>query len=135
MFINHDLGPKINKAYDPYVISVGVVVILLLLMSLGIGLYSCNWSYFLNHCVTVIFFGIDSNETSVFDNGANFRPNKNKSAVNEDPPSYESLEWVHSIYDPNQIEINEQMHHSFEAPPPDYKNVDLSNSINLNQVQ
>ena len=94
-------------------------------MSLGIGLYSCNWSYFLNYCVTAILFGIDSNETSAADKAAHFGPNKSKLAVNEGPPSYESLSRVHSIYDPNQMKINDQMHHILEAPPPDYEQIEL----------
>ena len=125
--MNHDLGPEIYKAYDPYVISIGVVVILLLLISLGIGLYSCNWSYFLNYLVTVIFYGIDSDETSGVGSAAHFRPYENKLAVNDGPPSYESLKRVHSIYNPNQMKINDQMHHVLEVPPPDNEKIDLSN--------
>ena len=125
--MNHDLGPELFKAYDPYVISIGVVVILLLLMSLGIGLYSCNWSYFLNYWVTVIFYGINSNETSAVGSVAHFRPDENKLAVNKGPPSYESLKRVHSIYNPNQIKMNDQMHQILEVHPPDYDKIDLSN--------
>ena len=108
--MNLCLGPKIYKAYDPYVISIGVVVILLLLMSLGIGLYSCNWSYFLNYCVIAILFGINFNGTSAVDKAAHLGPNKSKLAVNEGPPSYDSLSRVHQIYDPNQMKINDLMH-------------------------
>ena len=74
-----------------------------------------------------MFYGIDSNETSAVGSAAHLRPDENKLPVNEGPPCCESLKRVHSIYNPNQMNINDQMHRILEIPPPDYEKIDLSN--------
>ena len=124
--IPHNLGPKVYKPYNPYVISIGIVVLLLLLTSLGIGLYSCNWSFVLNYCVTSIFFGIDSNEVFDINSSTNSWLSRNESTKNEGPPSYESLESVKTIYNPNHIRTISKIYRDIESPPPNYEDIDLS---------
>lgn len=122
----HAIEQHLLEPYNPYIISIGIVVLLLLLISLGICLYSCSWRYFLDCCVMGILFGFNTDEGSDAYSSTDAEPNKNNRSSIEGPPNYETLAGIQTIYNPHHITIKNQIVANDESLPPNYEDIDLS---------
>ena len=116
-------GLKSYGRYNPFVVAVGIVVLLLLLISLGICLYSCSWSYFLDVCVTGILFGFNSDDNSDSVRSTDLQQAKNNLDSDECPPCYETLDRIPTIYNPHDIAITNYVNINIDAPPPNYEDI------------
>ena len=78
-------GGKLFGIYDPFVVATGIAVLMLLLVAVGIALYSCNWPYFFELCKCY-------SGTNVSDTSSPLSSGENNPQEQQNPPKYEDIE-------------------------------------------
>ena len=107
-------GGKLYGIYDPFVVAIGIAVLMLLLIALGIAVYSCNWPYFFELCTC-------SSDKNVSENAPSSLSNNSATEEQQLPPKYEEIE-LQNIYHSNRfvsIDLTDDTY------PPKYEDIRL----------
>ena len=105
-------GGKLYGIYDPFVVAIGIAVLMLLLIAFGIAVYSCNWSYFFELCTC-------SSDSYISETA----PSSSDGIAEEQqlPPKYEEIE-LQNIYHLNRFVSIDLTEDTF---PPKYEDIRL----------
>ena len=106
-------GGKLYGIYDPFVIAIGIAVFMLLLVAIGIAVYSCNWLYFFELCTC-------TSDGNVSDIPLPSSSSEATTDAQQLPPKYEEIE-LQNIHHSNRFVSIDLTDDTF---PPKYEEIE-----------